>query len=145
MNISIFAIASVNGATIVGLSHSRGTLTSSNATAAQANAGVISAGIGSLTFNGGAANAERADNLVQTVTQGQGTLGQVYQSTHQNDLIGTLIGGNAPTGGTDLGLLGVGDAHSTYAPGRSDHNMEDVWGSPEGNIPERVNPPWGVR
>jgi filamentous hemagglutinin len=130
MNNTIRNIASENGGTVVDVSHSRGTLTSSNATAAQANAGVTNAGIGSLTFNGGAANAERAADLVNHLTSGQG---QVYQSTHQNDLIGTVIGGNASTGGNDLGFFGVVDAHSTYGPGHQDQAQRNVWGTDSGS------------
>lgn len=130
MNINICDIAREHGGTAVDVSHSRGTLTSSNATAAQANAEVTNAGIGSLTFNGGAANAERAADLVNHLTSGQG---QVYQSTHQNDLIGTVIGGNASTGGNDLGFFGVWDAHSTYGPGHQDQAQRNVWGTDSGS------------
>jgi len=49
-----------------------------------------------LIFYGGAANAGRMADRVGNATGGAG---QVQQSTHINDAVGTLIGGNAPTGG----------------------------------------------
>jgi len=71
--------------------HSRGSLTSSNATAEQVNQGTRNAPIESVTVNGAAANAQRMADRVDTVTGGTGT---VQQATHKDDKIGTVIGGN---------------------------------------------------
>src|SRR5690606_4847813 len=107
-NIDVREAANNQGGLVVEVAHSRGTLTSSIATAQQLNNGVNDAAIGSVTFNGAAANAQRMADRVGQVTGGHGV---VLQSTHKDDFVGTLIGGNPPTGGVDSGF---GKAHSNY-------------------------------
>lgn len=92
---------------MVEVDHSRGALTGSVATSEQVNRGVTNVAVGTVTFNGGAANKQRMADQVNTATSGTGV---VQQSTHKDDLIGTLVGGNASTGGRDASML---DAHTS--------------------------------
>jgi filamentous hemagglutinin len=128
-NIDVRNTAKTQGGQVVEVNHSRGSLTSSNATAEQINQGERNAPIDSVTFNGAAANAQRMSDRVDTVTGGTGT---VQQSTHKDDKIGTVIGGNAPTGGRDAS---VGDAHTNYGPGVNKDQKEKVWGNGVGSVP----------
>ena len=105
-----------------GVDHSRGSLADSNSVQAQINAGQTDLPIGSVTFNGAAANADRMAERVNNATSG---MGLVRQSTHKDDLVGGVIGGNAPTGGLSSGFA---DAHTTYGPGVKDDNSDRVWG-----------------
>lgn len=90
------------------INHSRGSLTSSNATAQQRNNQQINVPLNSVTFNGAAANAQNMANMVDQVTSGKGI---VQQSTHVDDWIGNVIGNNPSTGGVDG--TGIG-SHSSY-------------------------------
>ena len=116
--------------------HSRGTLTSSIATQGQVNAGQSGVPLGTVIFYGGAANARRMADRVEAATGGAG---QVQQSTHINDAVGTLIGGNAPTGGLPSSF---GAAHTTYGPNVPTDRSDLVWGpdiqSP--SVPVRPQP-----
>jgi hypothetical protein len=71
---------------------------------------------------------------VNTVTGGTGT---VQQATHKDDKIGTVIGGNAPTGGRDAS---VGNAHTNYGPGVPQPSKDKVWGNDVGSVPVVVQP-----
>jgi filamentous hemagglutinin len=84
------------GASVASTAHSRGTLTEALATQYQLRTGQENLNISSQFFYGGAANAQRAADNLSKATGGQGRL---YQSTHTSDPVGTLIGGNEPTGG----------------------------------------------
>jgi filamentous hemagglutinin len=64
--------------------------------------------LGIVLFNGAAANAERMADRVAIATGGTG---QVLQSTHMNDSVGTLLGGNSQTGGNSINFF---DAHGAY-------------------------------
>ena len=116
------------------IGHSRGSLTSSIATRLQEAAGVTNTPVNSVLFNGAAANAERMWDRFDTVTAGRGL---VMQSTHRDDLIGTIFGGNDPTGGVPSDL---GDAHGSYGPGVSIRDRLDVWGNETGSIAQPVSP-----
>jgi hypothetical protein len=71
--------------------------------------GVTNASVGTVTMFGSPVNAQNTSDKVNAVTNSQGT---TQQATHVNDFVGTLIGGNAPTGGnTNTGAL---PAHSSY-------------------------------
>lgn len=96
------------GGQVIEVDQSRGSLTGNIATSEQVNQGVTNAAIGSVTFNGAAANAQRMADQVNTATSGTGT---VQQATHKDDTVGTFVGGNAPTGGRDASFM---DAHTTY-------------------------------
>jgi filamentous hemagglutinin len=85
-NIDVRNAAQAQGGQVVEVAHSRGSLTSSNATAEQINQGKTNATIDTVTFNGAAANAQRMADRVNTVTGGAGT---VQQATHKDDKIGT--------------------------------------------------------
>jgi filamentous hemagglutinin len=138
-NIDLRNQASAVGGTVIDVDHSRGTLTSSNATATQVNSGQNNVPLGSVTFNGGAANAERGANLLQQATQnapsGPGTQ---LQAMHVDDPVGTLIGGNDSTGGVPGQSLGK--AHGTYGPNASKVDQIEVWGSVGANQPIVVKP-----
>lgn len=128
-NIDLRNAVQGQGGKVVEVDHSRGSLTSSNATAEQVNRGTTNAAIDSVTFNGAAANAQRMADRVNTATGGTAT---VQQATHKNDKIGTVIGGNTPTGGRDAS---TGAAHTNYGPGVEDSNKRDVWGNYVGSVP----------
>lgn len=130
--------------------HSRGSMTSSIATQYQVQNGDAQVPLGTVTFNGGAANAERMANAVQQATSGNATQGLVYEATHQNDLVGTLVGGNTVTGGNSINFS---NAHSSYTADipRELNNSDQVnplrvltdaaWGSGQISEPIHVTPP----
>jgi filamentous hemagglutinin len=141
--------AAVNGKTplqIIEVDHSRGSLTSSIATQEQVNAGQTAVALNTIIFNGAAANAERMANAVDQVTGGKG---QVMEATHKDDLVGAVVGGNGPVGGTDTTFL---KAHTSYTkdlppqltldgkinPLRS--STDDVWGFGQISKPVLVPP-----
>ena len=133
-NIDVRNAAQAQGGVVVEVDHSRGSLTSSNATAEQINQGVTNAAIGGVTFNGAAANAQRMADRIDTVTNGTGV---VQQATHKDDTVGTFVGGNAPTGGQDATM---GAAHTNYGPGVKPKEKEEVWGNDVGSVPVVVKP-----
>ncbi|WP_346309120.1 hypothetical protein, partial [Limnohabitans sp.] len=133
-NIDVRNTAKEQGGKVVEVNHSRGSLTSSNATAEQINQGERNTPIDSVTFNGAAANAQRMSDRVDAVTGGKGA---VQQSTHKDDKIGTFIGGNAPTGGRDAS---IGAAHTNYGPGVPQLIKDKVWGNDIGSVPVVVLP-----
>jgi hypothetical protein len=99
------------GASVDSSAHSRGTLTEVLATQYQVRTGQENLNISSQLFYGGAANAQRAADNLSKATDGQG---QLYQSTHTSDPVGTLIGGNEPTGGVPWS--NPIEAHVRYGP-----------------------------
>jgi filamentous hemagglutinin len=136
---------------VIEVDHSRGTLTSAIGTAEQVNRGVTDAAIGSVTFNGGAANAQRMADNVDAATGGRVSADEVTvrQSTHQNDLVGTVVGGNPTTGGQDTTLL---KSHSSYTgslPPEFDRNGDrnelrdltnQAWGDGRISQPVKITP-----
>lgn len=133
-NIGVREAANNQSGVVIEVSHSRGTLTSSIATAQQLNDGVNDAAIGSVTFNGAAANAQRMADRVDQVTGGQGV---VLQSTHKDDFVGTFFGWNTPTGGLDSSFP---NSHGAYTGGLpAEFNLD---GSYNG-IRELTNKAWG--
>ena len=118
--------------------HSRGTVTSSNALTAHWQQGNTNVPINSITYNGGAANAQNAADTLNKVTTNTTTLNtKLYQSTHKDDLVGTLIGGNTPTGGfsTDFG-----NAHSAYGSSANRTIADPAWGVGQNSIKVEVKP-----
>jgi hypothetical protein len=99
------------GASVASTAHSRGTLTEALATQYQLRTGQENLNISSQFFYGGAANAQRAADQLSKATNGEG---QLYQSTHTSDPVGTLIGGNEPTGGVPWS--NPIEAHVQYGP-----------------------------
>ena len=134
-NIDVRDAVKAQGGKVLEVDHSRGSLTGSVATSEQVNRGVTDAAVGTVTFNGGAANAQRMADQVNTATSGTGV---VQQSTHKNDTVGTLIGGNAATGGRDD--ASVMDAHTTYGPNVSSKDKSNVWGNENASAPILVSP-----
>ena len=112
------------GASVASTAHSRGTLTEVLATQYQLRTSQENLNISSQFFYGGAANAQRAADNLSKATAGQG---QLYQSTHTSDPVGTLIGGNEPTGG--ISLANPITAHTQYGPNPGASSKQDaVWG-----------------
>ncbi|MCW5299321.1 filamentous hemagglutinin N-terminal domain-containing protein [Herbaspirillum lusitanum] len=145
-NIDIREQAKMQGGVVIEVDHSRGSLTSSNAVAEQLNRGTTDVAIGSVTFNGAAANADRMADRVNQATSGRGV---VYQSTHKNDPVGTMIGGNAPTGGNTSSFPDSHGAYTGYLPperndsgdrNRSRNETDVVWGKGQISTPLLVPP-----
>ncbi|TQK06365.1 MULTISPECIES: hemagglutinin repeat-containing protein [unclassified Herbaspirillum] len=145
-NIDIREQVKAQGGVVIEVDHSRGSLTSSNALAEQLNRGGVDVAIGSVTFNGAAANAERMANLVDQATGGQGV---VYQSTHKNDPVGTMIGGNEATGGNTTSFPDSHGAYTGYLPPERLTNgdvnpirlrIDEIWGKGKISTPILVSP-----
>lgn len=141
-NIDVRNQAGAQSGVVIEADHSRGTLTSSIATSEQVNQGVTNAAVGSVTFNGAAANAERAAQVLNQATSGQGTL---QQATHKNDLVGTVVGGNPETGGQPIGLLEAHGGYTGYLPDpvvnpELRDRTDNVWGPGQISVPVLVLP-----
>ncbi len=128
--------------------HSRGGMTVGNAlTAVQEQGGA--GGKTNVNLYGSAYNAQDAANTVNQITNGQG---QVTSQVHKDDFVGTVLGGNAATGGTSpagsstlqewIKMLGGGStAHNNYGEGKempngqggTKSNVGDYW---EGEKPK---------
>jgi filamentous hemagglutinin len=79
--------------------HSRGGMTTGNAleaVASQSNAQGSLSGT-DISLFGSAYNAQQAENFLNTLSGGKGS---VESQVHIDDFVGTVIGGNSPTGGT---------------------------------------------
>jgi hypothetical protein len=113
------------GASVDSSAHSRGTLTEVLATQHQLRTGQENLNISSQFFYGGAANAQRAADQLSKATNGQG---QLYQSTHTSDPVGTwLVGGNEPTGGVPWS--NPIEAHVQYGPNpNKPEDQMKIWG-----------------
>jgi filamentous hemagglutinin len=122
-NIDLVNAARSQGATIDITNHSRGGITAQNFTGQMRQDGVTNAPITTMQLNGSAGNAQDVQRNLNQITSGQG---QVNQSTHQNDLVGRIIGGNPSTGGLPSSF---GDAHTTYGPNVDPDLANKVWGS----------------
>jgi filamentous hemagglutinin len=109
VNQSILQTAATQNGTMDSVNHSRGGLTFANAVGDLNQQGVTDAPIGSVQFNGSAANAQRTANIVDTVSGGQGT---VSYSTHATDLVPRIVGGNPATGGNPN--FSFPKSHSSY-------------------------------
>jgi hypothetical protein len=127
-NIDILNAVAQQGGTVEITGHSRGGITIENATGQMRQDGVINAPITTIQLNGSAGNAQNVQGNLNQITSGQG---QVYQSTHQNDFVGTVIGNNPPTGGLPSGL---GDAHTSYGPNVQQDDKYRVWGTEQGSV-----------
>ncbi|NDV12984.1 hypothetical protein [Crenobacter caeni] len=109
---------------VVEVDHSRGSLTSANATKTQVLRGDLTVPLGSVTFNGAAANAERMADIVRSATAGTGL---VFQSTHISDPVGAWIGGNSGTGG--IPTWDVVGAHGAYGLNVNSATLNKFWGA----------------
>lgn len=114
--------------------HSRGGMTVGNAlTAVQDQGG--KGGATNVNLFGSAYNAQDAANTVNQLTNGRG---QVTSQVHQDDFVGTALGGNAATGGTTpsgsstlqerIKMVG-GDstAHNNYGKGKDKESIDNYW------------------
>jgi filamentous hemagglutinin len=121
-NIDLVNTAREQGATVEISGHSRGGITIENFSGQMRAAGVTQAPITNVQLNGSAGNAQTVQGNLDQITSGQG---QVFQSTHQNDFVGTVIGNNPATGGLPSGF---GDAHTNYGPNADPDVTDRVWG-----------------
>ncbi len=108
LNLALAAIALAQGAKLDTVSHSAGNFGVAEMLRRLDETGVKDAAIGTITMFGSPVNAQGTANVVNTITSGQGT---VQQSTHKDDFVGTVAGGNPATGGIDAPFK---DAHSAY-------------------------------
>ena len=106
-NIDLLNSARAAGASVEMTGHSRGGIVLENVTGRIRQDGVTNAPITNIQLNGSAGSAQNVQGNLNRITSGQG---QVNQSTHQNDLVGRIIGGNSSTGGLPSSF---GDAHTT--------------------------------
>jgi filamentous hemagglutinin len=126
--------------------HSRGGMTVGNALTAVQEQG-SAGGKTNVNLFGSAYNAQDAANTVNQLTNGQG---QVTSQVHQDDFVGTALGGNAATGGTTptgrstlqewIKMVG-GDstAHNNYGDGKDEKGIKDYWGGVK-PLPQPVKP-----
>jgi filamentous hemagglutinin len=127
-NIDVREQVKANGGTIVEVDHSRGNITSFNATQVQIQTGQKDVPLSVVQMNGSPINAQSAQLALDTATGGTA---KVLQSTHQNDLVGTVLGNNPPTGGQPSSLL---DAHTNYGPNVQKDDKYRVWGAAQGSV-----------
>ncbi len=148
-NIDVRDQVKAQGGVVVEVDHSRGSLTGSVATSEQVNRGVTDAAVGTVTFNGGAANAQRMADQLNTATSGTGV---VQQATHKNDTVGTLIGGNTATSDPNGADLSFEKSHSSYTgslppatlpngkPSPTHGITDQAWGDGKSSAPVLVKP-----
>jgi filamentous hemagglutinin len=135
-NIDLVNAAKEQWATVDLTCHSRGCITTGNAASQMRADGVTNAPIVNVQLNGSAGNAQIIQSNIDQLTSGKG---EVHQSTHRDDFVGTVIGGNAPTGGLPSRF---GDAHGTYGPNAQDDKSDLVWGpgNKSPSAPARTSP-----
>ena len=144
LNLALQAIAATQGAKLDTNSHSAGNFAVDEMLRKLQESGATNAAVGTVTMFGSPVNAQDTSDKLNVVTNGQGT---TKQATHVNDFVGTLFGGNTPTGGNpNTGAL---DAHSSYTGEMttSDKNTPQLPGvkdllAPD-QIQERANGSWG--
>jgi hypothetical protein len=124
-NIDIVSSAARQGEAVEITGHSRGGITIENATGQMRTDGLTNVPIANVQMSGSAGNAQNVQRSIDQITSGRGVPGQVNQSTHQNDWVGTLIGRNPPTGGLPSGLVG---AHGSYGSNAEPIRSEPYWG-----------------
>jgi filamentous hemagglutinin len=135
LNLALQAIAASQGAKLDTNSHSAGNFAVDEMLRKVQENGTTNAAIGTITMFGSPVNAQDTSDKVNAVTGGQGT---TKQATHVNDFVGTLFGGNAPTGGNpNAGAL---DAHSSYTGEltTSDKNTSQLPGVKDLLAPEQI-------
>jgi filamentous hemagglutinin len=144
LNLALQTIAAAQGAKLDTNSHSAGNFAVDEMLRKLQESGATNAAVGTVTMFGSPVNAQDTSDKVNAVTSGQGT---TKQATHVNDFVGTLFGGNTPTGGNpNTGAL---DAHSSYTGEitTSDKNTPQLPGVKDLQAPkqiqERANESWG--
>ncbi len=109
LNLALQTIAAAQDAKLDTNSHSAGNFAVDEMLRKVQESGTTNAAIGTVTMFGSPVNAQDTSDKVNAVTSGQGS---TKQATHVNDFVGTLFGGNTPTGGNpNTGAL---PAHSSY-------------------------------
>lgn len=146
-NQTIIESAKTNGGIVDSVNHSRGGMTWTNAMQDLKNQGKEQLPIGSVRYNGAAANAQEAADLIRDIGNGYG---QMYQSTHPTDIVGRWLGNNPATGEKNDGRFP--GSHSSYTgylplPNVSVGKVEDLraitdknWGKDNYSVPVRVLP-----
>src|SRR5690606_1061865 len=107
-NQEIIDTAIQQGGVVHSVNHSRGSLTWTNMMHSFDRQGAEGLPIGTVLYNGAAANAQEAADLLRIISEA----GKVLQSTHFTDRVGTWIGRNKATGDTDSGSFP--SSHSSY-------------------------------
>ena len=128
--------------------HSRGGLTAGNAMEVVASQGNAADSLSNTNISlfGSAYNAQQAADLLNFLSDGSGTL---QSQVHIDDFVGTVIGGNNPTGGTtpiNSNLLkewvkifyGASTAHNGYGEGRNDGESTPYWQDSSNGKPSSV-------
>ena len=121
-----------------------------NATAKQLRRGATTIPLKKVTFNGSAANAQNMANMLTNLTNGRG---EMYQSTHQSDYVGKIIGGNPVTGGaSNVGFIDSHGSYSGHLPQKFGGDGDDIeknkfrtttdnsWGAGKTSVPILVRP-----
>lgn len=123
--------------------HSRGGMTTGNALEAVASQNNAEGTLNNTNVSlfGSAYNAQQAANFLNALSSGNGT---VQSQVHIDDFVGTIIGGNAPSGGTTpegSSLLqewikifyGESTVHNGYGEGQPNGTSNQYWlDSPSG-------------
>ena len=128
--------------------YSRGGLTAGNAMEAVASQSNAAGSLSNTNISlfGSAYNAQQAANLLNQLGTEENH-GGLQSTVHLDDFVGTVIGGNNPTGGTtpiNSNLLkewvkifyGEATAHNCYGSGKS--GCKDYW--PTKSIPQTILP-----
>ena len=134
-NQDIINAVKAQGGVVDSTNHSRGSMTFVNGLGDMNRQGATNLPIGTATFNGAAANAQQAANLVEIVSGGKGA---VQYATHQTDLVPKIVGGNPPTGGN--ANYGFPESHSSYGPNVEDGISDKAWGEGNHSVPVIVTP-----
>ena len=121
-NIDLRAQVKAAGGTIVEVDHSRGNITSFNATQAQLQRGETDVPLSVMQMNGSPVNAWAAQQVLDVAT---GLNAKVFQSTHQNDLVSTFFGGNPATGGLISSFM---ESHTNYGTNIDSDVARKIWG-----------------
>lgn len=121
-NIDLRNQVSASDGMIVEVDHSRGNITSYNATQAQIQMSQTDVPISTVQMNGSPVNAGAAQLALNAAT---GSIANVFQSTHKNDFVSTLFGNNPATGGITSSFM---DAHTNYGPNIDPYILGKIWG-----------------
>jgi len=146
LNLALQAIALSKGAKLDTVSHSAGNFGVAEMLRRLDESGAKEAAVGIVTMFGSPVNAQGTANTVNTITSGQGA---VQQSTHKDDWVGTVFGGNAPTGGQDTTFSNshgsyTGSLPSVHNPNWDSNELRDltnqVWGNERFSQPVTITP-----
>ena len=109
------------------------------------NNGQTNLPLGTTTYNGGAASSQRAAELIQQATGGNGVL---QQSTHPLDPVGGVVGGNPSTQSNGslkwYNPLDWLNSHGSYEPNAYPEDANKAWGSGQRSQPSTQTKPADV-